>query len=255
MERKARGQTLYLSIALALVALVSAAAATMAWFSIADNARLRSMRLDITSGYALRIDTVPHATYEEYRASISLAEIVDSLVGNVEHSEYMTALQPVTTEDCLLFTDEFGNRVGAETGQYLEFVVHFMANRDMLVHLTSEGKEGTKITSSNPELVQAMRVSFMAEGVNYIYNPGMGDSSVAEKSGKMFGLPRSSDMVMSDVNAMWEMKEGVDVPVTVRIWLEGTDPACTNRIQGADYQIQFRFEGSDEQHQRFTSNE
>ncbi len=255
MEKKTRGRTLYLSITLAMVALVSVMAATMAWFSIADHARLHSMRLDITSGYALRIDMVPHETYEQYRDTISLAEIVSTLIGNVSQDEYMTALQPVTTEDGEHFTDEFGNTVLPQSGQYLEFVVHFMANRDMLVHLSSEGEAGTRITSSNPQLVQAMRVAFAVEDENYIYNPAMGDVSKTDEIGKLFGLPGAHHMVMNEHNVMWEMQEGVDVPVTIRIWLEGTDPACNNQIQGADYQIQMRFEGSDENHQRFTGNE
>ncbi len=255
MEKKKRGHTLYLSVTLALIALVSAVAATMAWFSIADYARLQSMRLDITSGYALRIDMVPHETYEEYRETISLAEIVNTLVGQVSEEEYMTALQPVTTRDGVHFTDEFGNTVSAQSGQYLEFVVHFMANKDMLVHLSGEGDTGSRITSSNPQVPQAMRISFMADGVNYIYSPGLGDVSRAEELGKVFGLPDSAHMVMNKNNALWDMKAGVDVPVTIRIWLEGTDSACNNDIQGADYQIQLKFEGSDENHQRFNDNE
>ncbi len=255
MEKKTRGSTLYLSVSLALVALISVVAATMAWFSIADYARLRSMRLDITSGYALRIDTVPHESYEQYRSSISLAEIVNSVIGNVSQDEYMTALQPVTTDDVQQFTDEFGNTVLSQSGQYLEFVVHFMANRDMLVHLTNEGEGGTDITSSNPQLAQAMRVAFSVDGQNYIYSSGMGDASAATPMGKQFGLPDARHMEMNENNVMWQMQKDVDVPVTIRIWLEGTDPNCTNEIQGADYQIQLKFEGSDENHQRFSGND
>ena len=44
------------SILLLLLALVAVTATTVAWFSIADRARVRTMSLDIISGVDLRMD-------------------------------------------------------------------------------------------------------------------------------------------------------------------------------------------------------
>ena len=46
---------LYTSVLLVLLALVAVTAATVAWFSIADNTKVKSMSLDIVSGTDLRI--------------------------------------------------------------------------------------------------------------------------------------------------------------------------------------------------------
>ena len=44
-------------------------------------------------------------------------------------------------------------------------------------------------------------------------------------------------------NAMFSLKEGVDKAVTVHIWMEGTDEACTDELRGSDYSIRLRFTG------------
>ena len=38
----------------------------------------------------------------------------------------------------------------------------------------------------------------------------------------------------------------MDKPVVIRIWLEGTDEACTDDLRDADYSIRLRFAGTDE---------
>ena len=55
------------SILLLLLALVAVTATTVAWFSIADKARVRTMSLDIISGVDLRMDLDAHDTIEAYK--------------------------------------------------------------------------------------------------------------------------------------------------------------------------------------------
>lgn len=60
------------SILLLLLALVTVTATTVAWFSIADKARVRTMSLDIISGVDLRMDLDAHDTIEAYKKSCHL---------------------------------------------------------------------------------------------------------------------------------------------------------------------------------------
>ena len=62
-----------------LIALVAMTAVTYAWFSISDNARLSMMRMDVTTGPSLRMDLVPHATFEEYKRTLTFREIADKI--------------------------------------------------------------------------------------------------------------------------------------------------------------------------------
>ena len=82
--------------------------------------------------------------------------------------------------------------------------------------------------------------------------PGMGDNSSTDGSYKIFGLPQASEMNYNDANAMFSLKKGEDKAVLVHIWLEGTDPACTDDLKAADYSIRLRFSGTDMDGQPFS---
>lgn len=70
---------LYTSVLLVLLALVAVTAATVAWFSIADNTKVKSMSLDIVSGTDLRMDLDPHETLEEYVKTLSFDQIAERI--------------------------------------------------------------------------------------------------------------------------------------------------------------------------------
>lgn len=241
---------LYISILLFLVALVSVSAASVAWFTIADFTKVHSMSMEITSGINLRFDLDAHDTFDEYVKTLKFTEIAERVRQEQGYDMRTVPLEPVTTEDFVHFTFEHGDEAERGSGAYQEFVLHFMATEDMLVHLTSadtEGaKDGTRVTSENPALPQAMRLSFTVEDKTYVYAPGMGDVATERGNAVWFGLPTSENMVLNDNNAMFWLEKDVDQPVTVRIWLEGTDPMCTDELRNADYSIMLRFIGTDE---------
>ncbi|MDY3224495.1 MAG: hypothetical protein SOW84_01295 [Candidatus Faecousia sp.] len=231
------------SLLLALLALVSITAATAAWMTIADRTRVRSMRMEITSGANLRFDLDPHESFEQYVKTLSFREIAQRIARDKGFDPKDNPLTPVTTRDCVHFTLEDGSEAKKE--YYLEFTLHFMATEDMVVHLTSAGGDGTRIESPTAALPKAMRLSFTAEQTS-IYDPGLGDTTSQSAAGRTFGLPEGGAMTYHDGNALFSLKAGVDKPVVMRVWLEGTDEACTDALRGADYSIRLRFIGTDE---------
>lgn len=237
----------YTSVLLVLLALACVTAATVAWMTIADRTRVRSMRMEITTGSNLRFDLDAHETFEEYIKTLSFQQIRQRIRQEKGFDPAEAPLTPVTTTDCVNFTLEDGT--AAKTEYYLEFTLHFMATEDMVVHLTSadgaDGSGGTRISSDAAALPDAMRISFTAEQTA-VYDPGMGDTSYQTGTIRSFGLPAGSQMVCHEGNALFSLKKGIDKPVTVRIWLEGTDEACTDALRSADYKIQLRFVGTDE---------
>lgn len=238
---------LYTSILLALLALLAVTAATVAWFSIADNTRVRTMSLDIVSDVDMRMDLDPHATIDQYVRTLSFADIDKRIQQEKGFSMQEEPLEPVTTQDTHNFTYENGSPVESSSGAYLEFTLHFMAEKDLMVHLTSadgqNGDGGTNISSENPQLPEAMRISFETDGMVWIYDPGMGDASSSSGNIRTFGLPDASGMQNNANNLLFSLKEGEDKAVQVHIWLEGTDPACTDALRNADYAIWLRFAG------------
>lgn len=250
--KKERKQ-LYVSILLALAALVSVVTVSVAWFTIADYTKVYSMGLEVTSGTNLRFDLVAHDNFEEYVKTLSFAKIADSIRKRDGFDPRTKGLEPVTTKDYVTFTYKDGSISDRQKGDYLEFTLHFFATEEMLVHLTSAGmdhrtKDGTKVESSVETLPQCMRISFTVDGNTYVYHPGLKDSLKKDGKVRTFGLPGEEDMVLNDNNSMFWLKKMEDKPVVVRIWLEGSDPACTDELRNADYRIQLRFIGTDREH-------
>jgi hypothetical protein len=246
------GRSLTVSLLLTIAALVSVVAATVAWFTIADNARVRSMSMELTPGSSLRFDLDAHSDFEDYVKTLSFADIAARITQQQGFDPRTTPLEPVTSANGTAFFYEDGTAVSASGGAYLTFTLHFMATQDMLVHLTSANtagnantEDGTLVSSSSAALPSALRISFTAGGAYSIYDPGAAPGSVSSAGGKTFGLANAANMTLGSDNALFWLQEGVDLPVQVSIWLEGSDEACTDALRSADYSIRLRFIGTD----------
>ena len=256
-NKKTVRQRVYISLMLTLIALVAVTAATVAWFSIADRTKVNTMGLDIVADVEMRMDLDAHDTIDQYVRTLSFESIQNRIQREKGFSMSATPLSPVTTSDYSTFTYENGKVAEATEGSYLEFTLHFMAVKDMIVHLTSAesdtGKgDGTMVSSGVAALPQAMRISFTADGQTWVYDPGAGDFLSSSGAVKVFGLASAEDMKVGDNNALFTLKEGEDKPVVVHIWLEGTDPQCTDELKKADYSIRLRFTGTDMNGKSFT---
>lgn len=256
-EKKNVRQRVYISLMLTLIALVAVTAATVAWFSIADRTKVNTMGLDIVADVEMRMDLDAHDTIDQYVRTLSFESIQNRIQREKGFSMSATPLSPVTTSDYSTFTYENGKVAEATEGSYLEFTLHFMAAKDMIVHLTSAdsdtGKgDGTMVSSSVAALPQTMRISFTADGQTWVYDPGAGDFLSSSGVVRVFGLASAADMKVGDNNALFTLKEGEDKPVVVHIWIEGTDPACTDELKKADYSIRLRFTGTDMNGKSFT---
>lgn len=256
-NKKTVRQRVYISLMLTLIALVAITSATVAWFSIADRTKVNTMGLDIVADVEMRMDLDAHDTIDQYVRTLSFESIQNRIQREKGFSMSATPLSPVTTSDYSTFTYENGKVAEATEGSYLEFTLHFMAAKDMIVHLTSAesdtGKgDGTMVSSSVAALPQAMRISFTADGQTWVYDPGAGDFLSSSGAVKVFGLAPAEDMKVGDNNALFTLKEGEDKPVVVHIWLEGTDPQCTDELKKADYSIRLRFTGTDMNGKSFT---
>lgn len=239
------------TLLLVLFALVAIAMATFAWFSIADHAKARSFALTANAGNALRFDLDAHDDFNQYVSTLGFDQISARMSAENGVDIDTSKLQPVTTSDGQSFTYEDGSAAQAQTGAFLEFTLHFISHEDVVVRLTGEagsnGEAGTAFTSNVQGLPEAMRMSFTCDGRTWVYNPNMG--ATASGSGQMatFGIVPGGS---SEAANMFSLVADTDKPTIVRIWLEGTDPNCTNMVKGADYSVSMRFEGIEQQESR-----
>ncbi|MCQ2561195.1 MAG: hypothetical protein MJ186_04020 [Clostridia bacterium] len=240
-NRSSTKNTVSNTIMFLLLTLVIVTAVSYAWFSINDRTNLNTMRMDITTGRTMRIDVDAHDDFELYVNVLQFETIAARIHRDRGVDITRVPIEPVTTADGRNFTFEDGKPASADNGTYLDFTLHFRAMGDMYVHLTSTStpntNNGTRIWSnSNPDLQKAMRMSFeMPDGRIFTYDPGETDISGITDGNMLFFLPKDTD-----------------IPVQVRIWIEGTDPECNNRLKGLDYSVQMRFEGSDENNNPLT---
>lgn len=252
-RQKSEKQNIVTALLLVLLALVATTAATAAWFSIADTARVRSMGMEINAGPSVRFDLDPHPTFEQYVKSLRFEEIAARIRQEKGFDMTETPLDPVTTTDAQRFELKNGTVVESTEGKYLEFTLHFMATKDVLLHLTAdsgkkEGDNGTRVASETARLPEAMRISFTVDGQTLVYDPGLGDTSQTYGSMRVFGLPPAGQMVYNGNNYLFPLQEATDKTVVMHIWMEGTDDACTNDLKGGDWQISLRFMATDENH-------
>lgn len=249
-NEQSRPSLMRVTLLLVLLALAAMSAATMAWLSIADHGRIQSMNMDITAGQALRFDLDPHPELADYLETLNERMIYARIQAEQGYDPFQTPLEPVTTQDGLQFFEEDGSPVDPASGWYQRFTLHFMAGEAMYVHLTSAPTfgmdDGTRITSSDPELPYALRIAFTCDGVTHIYDPGAAEPSQLSENCVVFGLPPADRMVYNVASSLFAIDPGVDKAVEVAIWLEGTDEACTDAIRSGDYAIQLRFQGVDE---------
>lgn len=236
------------TVTLVLFALVAIAMATFAWFSIADSAKTRMLALDANADGSLRFDLDAHASFDDYVHTLGFDQISARIASERGVDIDASRLQPVTTSDYQNFTFEDGSAADPSTGAYLEFTLHFISMEDVRVRLTgqdgSSGAPGTRFSSSTDGMAQAMRMSFTADGRTWVYNPNQGAAAAAGGSATVFGLTTGEATAASD---MFDLVKDTDKPVTVRIWLEGTDENCTNMLKGADYSVSMRFEGVEQE--------
>lgn len=196
MKQKSSKKLLSTSLLLVLIALVSLTAATTAWMTIADSTRLKTMRLDVTSGANLRFDLDSHETFEEYVKSLRLIDIADRILRDQGYHPRENPLSPVTTTDCIHFTLENGEPAAKES--YMEFVLHFMATDDMVVHLTTAGEEGTRIFSDEvSDIAKAMRISFTADDSTAVYTPAWSQAQKKAWAAKYSALPEATALFMT----------------------------------------------------------
>ena len=238
------------SLLLALMAFAGVTAATLAWFSISDHARVYSMDMDVTSGMSLRFDLDAHEEFAEYTQTLGMADIFERIQQEQGFDPLTTPLDPVTTADGQLFTLCSGAAQESSSGKYLTFTLHFMATEDMIVHLSSadskDAADGTLVTSGTAGLPQAMRIGFTCGEETAVYDPGMTETSQNQAEMRIFGLPQADKMLYNTTNRLFRISANTDTPVTLHIWIEGTDEMCTNELKGGDYSIRLRFVGTDE---------
>lgn len=224
---------------------------SFAWFTLSDRGRVSTMSMEITNGVNLYFDTEKHDRVEDYLKVIPFEKMASKVNSLYNYDLKSNSLEPTTTKDGRNYLFEDGTIVKAESGAYIEIPLHFIATKDMYVHLTSENddrvKNGTLIETSDERLLKVMRISFDTGEQIKIYNPSMKEGVSNFNGMDMFGLNDSNKMIYSENNLLFFLKANEDKEIILRIWVEGTDENCTNDLKGSEFSLKFKFVGTNEE--------
>ncbi len=241
-----------LIIYLAIITLLSMTTSTVAWFTVNTFAGVDSLDLHISVSAQLKVAMEDFGTDLSKYTKVITNEMVDSYLAKYDTSLEKTILDPVTTTEGVVFTNQRGNVKPPNKRSYLEFECYFIATEDMWVHLTTESTkpgndDGTKVstTSTGPQadVVNCTRVDFSTvKNGTAIYEPNKG---YPVNNQVTFDLP-SGPMVYSNNTRLFHLNEMTPTKTTIRLWIDGEDPECDDDVQQAQLSVQLGFVGCDE---------
>lgn len=238
------------SLTLLLVAIISISTATYAWFTLSNSASVQSMEVRVGTSIVLKVDTIYHATIDDYKPTLTTADVNAALTTNLKYSLADIRLWPLTsgkgvthyTESTNSVAGQLGLGVTGESRYFLELPLWFMANEDMNVYLngdpapnlTADEADGTKIFSKAPDNSAAQtpveasaRVAFIAYADGQtsttvekwsIYEPNKTqDTPLMDNARTDAGTATQATFVTLGDNAGTGTGNGTDAPVLFRL--------------------------------------
>lgn len=249
VSRKRRKRVIvYVSI----ITLLSMVTSTVAWFTVNTFSGVDNLDLSISVSAQLKVSMDNNGTELDKYVKEITNEMIDSYLATQNTSLENILLDPVTTNNGTVFTNQKGTIRQANNRSYLEFKCYFIATEEMWVHLTTESTEqgnddGTKVTTTSTgnkaDVVNCTRVDFSTEtNGTAIYEPNKG---VPVNGQNTFDLPNGT-MVYSDSTRIFHLEELTPTEVTIRVWIDGEDPQCDDDVQDAQLSVQLGFVGCDD---------
>ncbi len=235
---------------LLLVSFMCLVLVTFAWFTISTLANVERLEMEIGTAPDLRISTENHGSnWDSYIKTVTGAMIDKELTDRFNTTMNDQVMDPVTSSNGRKFYSRNGDEKERNKNTFLEFDLYLIANKDLKVHLTSKGEDGTngikgtevstRETGGKADVVKAVRFSFTNEaGQTVIWEPNKG-TAVANQTTFDF----SNAMTYNSSNQICDLKKLEPQKVTVRVWFEGEDPECVNRIQEAAMEAILTFGG------------
>lgn len=247
-RRKRKALIAFVSI----LTLLSMVTSTYAWFKINTFAGVDSLDMHISVSAQLKVSMEDHGTDLEAYEKIITNEMIDSYLGQYNTRLEEIILDPVTTTDGRVFTNQRGNEKAPNDRSYLQFKCFFIATEDMWVHLTTESTDdgmddGTRVsttsTGAQADVINCPRVGFVCEnGDSAIYEPNAGTPVNGQNT---FDLPYGT-MQYSNSTRLFHLNAMEPTEVTISLWIDGEDPQCDDDVQQAQLSVQLGFIGCDE---------
>lgn len=272
-------------IMMTLLCVLMMSAATYAWFTLSNTAKVSNMTMTVGDATGLQVadftsgDTNGPQNENMWGSATSEAtfkgkllpaysengkDIYEPVYSDTDGS--VTSIAGTNTSKCLT-----ASSVESDEGYYVEHVFWIRAQGadggKTDVQLTkgegfsdgiySESAKGTyslskEVTNANILPSAAVRISLINGDSATIFEPNSNYNTAATAIAKdNTGKTASSGTVTQDTsgtitpedNVVFTIDNNTPTKITVRLWLEGTDPQCGNEISSKDIVSQLAFSG------------
>lgn len=264
---RTKGQKIRSIIMMALLCIAMLSGATYAWFTLSNTARVTNMQLTVGEASGLLISDAENGTFSP---SINMFNFSEKKLMPAGTTDGINFLIPHYDEDGKVdkvFSEgtDTAKKLGKDNtendGHYIEWEFWLKSGVATQVRLSKgegsgETLKGTYVKRNDGQLdnrcLAALRIS-LSDGTNTIvYEPYVDfvdeagtkaettrdlsytavDSTSKQKSNGKFSVPQSKKISLEANRAK---------KITMRIWIEGSDPQCVNEISASKIMGQLQF--------------
>ncbi len=254
---------LYIALITTLISLIILVTGTYAWFTLSLSGKVQEMELKVTAGDSLFVDTVYHATVDDFHGNNFVSTTaIESQIATTYSKSGLTlggiSMTPVTSGNGKAFYNEEGNSITASALHYLQFDLYFIGTKDMGVYLggdSTAGDDGTLVRSkdsansdSQKAIDKCVRISFEDTTLNQdakIYEPNKNSTTTTLQAIAGGGNQRTFETLGSGSGGtkLFDLTANTTKKIRVTIWLEGQDAQCVDSVKLAVFLARLRFIG------------
>jgi hypothetical protein len=246
------------AIIMLIVAAITMSTASYAWFTMSNRVEVTGINLEVVAPTNILIR---NKGLGDFLSSVT----VSSPAGRLNNASSFDGVSLFTVSNPIDFVDEFGNTttgvsltdatstpVAGTDGYYVDFELQLVNTGGEGVIVGLDALEITTVTTSaaDGEIIEAVRFAILKGGENSkgavfsqtpktlnVYDPEVSLSSLTTVNthANLFTLPANgvSDASLSNPDGVLD--------ITVRVWIEGEDPACITANAGAEFAVTFDF--------------
>ncbi len=243
---KVSKRSLIASIAVLCVCALSLTAASFAWFTSSQTAKIDTLEMNVTARTSLQI-RVGNTANAEWKSVLQAADFVNAgfyntaaILNDVSTNDMSTWVTATYNADTNSYTFKSGeaSKVTSSSaeGHYMELPVEFRATEQTDVTVTSGS---LKVTSTKTGLEPALRIGFNDK----IHNTNSAAEATYQPVTGAEGAVTLNTLANSVIATLGAMQDDGYCygTATIYVWIEGSDKACVDGNTPATIETALQF--------------
>lgn len=235
------------AIAMLVVSAIVLTSATFAWFSMGQKVTVEQFKANVSEADGLLISAYAD---KDFNTSVSLEAIRTAADADLSIPNEGSNISPVSSNGNGTFIAGYLDDQGdlqtdaAEKGSYYKIPLYIKYSGTETATIALEGttvSQGTGTKGTNA--YKAVRVA--TDKAAYVFAPNSETNETFQYVATVDGAAETLSTVATEANSnnlMFTLNPGSTTKVIVYVWLEGTDPQCTDdEAAGGDFTVDLAF--------------